>query len=101
MAYRRANDGYAERAWPSISQWRRPCIICRRQRPAVFIKRLPPFGVVGLCDPCRRAVLEALLEECDPHTLSEVFAVLRLEDAERREKSDRTDRTDRTEGTVT
>lgn len=68
-----------------MSPWRHPCVICRREKPAVFVKRLPPFGVLGFCDGCRRAVLEALLEACDPHSLSEVFALLRAEDAERRE----------------
>ncbi len=68
-----------------MSPWQRPCIICRRERPAVFIKRLPPFGVLGFCAGCRRAVLEALLEASDPHSLSELFSLLRWEDAERRE----------------
>lgn len=67
-----------------MALWRRPCVICRRLRPAVFLKRLPPFGVIAFCDRCRRAVLEELLEQGDPHSLSEVFALLRAEDAERR-----------------
>lgn len=68
-----------------MSPWRRPCVVCRRERPLAFAKRLAPFGTIGLCDRCRRAVLEALLEACDPASLSEVLAVLRVEDAERRE----------------
>jgi len=67
-----------------VPAWQRPCIICRRARPAVFVKRLAPFGVLGFCQGCQRAVLEALLEASDPHSLSEVFALLRCEDAERR-----------------
>ena len=65
--------------------WRRQCILCRRERPVVFSKRLAPFGVLAFCDRCRRAVLNELLERSDPASLSEALAVLRFEDAERRE----------------
>lgn len=70
-----------------MSLWQRQCIICRSERPAVFLKRMPPFGVLGFCDRCRRAVLSALLEAGDPHSLSELFALLRCEAAERREQA--------------
>ena len=70
-----------------MSPWQRPCIICRRARPLAFCKRLAPFGVLGFCERCQRAVLEALLEASDPHSLSEVFALLRAGDVERRESA--------------
>lgn len=68
-----------------MSQAHRQCIICRRERPAVYIRRLAPFGVMAFCERCRRAVLSELLAGADPHSLSELFALLRYEDAERRE----------------
>lgn len=67
-----------------MSHWRCPCVVCRRPRPAVFVQRLAPFGVLAFCEGCRRAVLQALLEACDPHSLAELMALLRAEDAERR-----------------
>lgn len=70
-----------------MSLWQRQCIICRREnRALVYCRRLAPFGIIGLCADCRAAVLDELLAAYDPHSLSEVFALLRWEDAERRAK---------------
>jgi chorismate-pyruvate lyase len=69
-----------------MSLWQRQCVICRRERPVVFARRVAPFGVIAFCARCRGTVLGELLVTSDPHSLSEVFALLRAEDAERRER---------------
>jgi hypothetical protein len=72
-----------------MALWQRQCVVCRRERPAVFSQRIAPFGVIALCCRCRRLVLSELLERADPHSLSEVFALLRWEDAERAERREK------------